>query len=83
MTFLGHDVDRDGLHINRDKVSSVNAWPTPKNTKEVQSFLGFAQYFKKKKKKFSKIALPLTNLTKHSEKFKWELSEQKSFDQLK
>ena len=46
VTFLGHDVDRDGLHINRDKVSSVNAWPTPKNTKEVQSFLGFAQYFR-------------------------------------
>ena len=46
MTFLGHDVDRDGLHINRDKVSLVNAWPMPKNTKEVQSFLGFAQYFR-------------------------------------
>ena len=36
VTFLGHNVDEYGMHINRDKVASVNAWPTPKTTKEVQ-----------------------------------------------
>ena len=46
MTFLGHNVDEYGMHINHDKVASVNAWPTSMTTKEVQSFLGFAQYFR-------------------------------------
>ena len=46
VTFLGHDIDEYIMHINRDKVASVNAWLTPMTTKEVQSFLGFAQYFR-------------------------------------
>ena len=46
VTFLGHDVDEYRMHINHDKVASVNAWPMPMTTKEVQSFLGFAQYFR-------------------------------------
>ena len=31
MTFLGHDIDASGLHINASKIASVRDWPVPKN----------------------------------------------------
>lgn len=42
VTFLGHDVDEDGLHVNSNKAKMIQTWPVPKNISELRSFLGFA-----------------------------------------
>jgi hypothetical protein len=42
VTFLGHDVDEEGLHVNSNKAKTIHTWPAPKNISELRSFLGFA-----------------------------------------
>jgi len=51
--------------------------------KDVQSFLGLAGYYRKFIEDFSKIAKPLTKLTKKGEKFNWTTEQQNSFQSLK
>jgi len=65
------------------KVQSILEWPRPKNVTEVQAFLGLANYNRKFVKDYSKIATPLTNLTKKDTKFKWETEQEKAFVSLK
>lgn len=47
-------------------------WPTPANMKDVQSFLGFVNFYWRSVYGFSKIASPLTRLTKKNIKFDWD-----------
>ena len=83
VTFLGHTIDSQGMHIHSSKLATAQQWPVPKSKKEVQSFIGFAQYFRQYIKDFSQIALPLTNLTKHDMPFSWSSECQAAFQQLK
>ena len=46
-TFLGHDITSEGVQINPNKVEAVQKWPVPKSIRDVQSFLGFVQFFRK------------------------------------
>ena len=62
--FLGHKVSGKGLMPDPEIVIKVQEFPVPKNIKEVQSFLGLAGYYRRFQKDYSKIAIPLTNLTK-------------------
>ena len=47
MTFVGYLVSKEGIGIDPAKVSAVLDWPTPKTVKEVQSYLGFANFYRK------------------------------------
>ena len=44
--FVGHTIDRHGLHFTRDKLDSVLNFPRPETKKQVKSFLGLANYFR-------------------------------------
>ena len=81
--FLGFIVTPEGLRMNSEKIQSVIEWPVPKNIKEVQSFLGFMNFYRKFIEKYSKIASPLTELIRKDQKFKWSPEAQKAFDELK
>jgi hypothetical protein len=81
--FLGFVVSCDGLAMDQRKVSSVLEWKEPRNVTEVQSFLGLANYYRRFIQGYSKIATPLTELTKKENDFKWDIEEQKAFDRLK
>ena len=50
---------------------------------KIQSFLGLARYYRKFVEGFSKLAAPLTKLTRKEEKFVWSEACQQSFDELK
>ena len=43
--FLGHVLSAESISANPGKVEKVKTWPVPKNTKEVQSFLGLSSYY--------------------------------------
>ena len=47
MEFLGHVVGTDGVKVDPKKVQAVKDWPTPKDVKEVRSFLGLTGYFRR------------------------------------
>ena len=81
--FLGHIVGRDGVRMMEDKVKAVADWPEPKNVRDVRAFLGTTGYYRKFVKDFSRIASPLSELTKESVKFFWGPPQQKAFRELK
>ncbi|GJW96690.1 putative reverse transcriptase domain-containing protein [Tanacetum coccineum] len=58
--FLGHVVNRDGIHVDPSKVESVKNWKIPESLTEIRSFLGLAGYYRRFIENFSKIAKPLT-----------------------
>ena len=73
----------EGISVDPSKVEAVENWPRPKNVSEVRSFLGLARYYRRFVEGFSKIASPLTQLTRKDVKFKWTDSCEGSFQELK
>ena len=65
-------VSKTGIGMDPAKVSAV-CWPTPKSVKEVQSFLGFANFYKKIILHYSPLTAPLTTLSRKAVKFSWSL----------
>jgi hypothetical protein len=80
---LGHIVDKQGIRPDPKKVEAVQTWPVPKNVHDVRSFLGLVNYFRKFIEQCSKIAVPLTNLTKKSHPWVWTGRCQDAFELLK
>ena len=64
------------------KVAAVEEWPTPKNKKDVQTFLGFINFYRRFIRKLGSIAKPLTCLTGKNP-WEWGLPQQEAFDELK
>jgi hypothetical protein len=81
--FLGHLVGRDGVRMMEDKVKAISEWPAPTKVLDVRAFLGTAGYYRKFIKDFSRVAAPLTDLTKEDVKFHWTSTHQHAFDSLK
>ena len=65
------------------KVTGVAEWPTPKNRKEVQSFLGFTNFYRRFIPHFSDDARPLFDLSKKDVAFRWGIPEDEAFNKLK
>ena len=83
VTFLGHVITPGKIHMEPCKIEAVKNWPVPKNVKEVQSFLGFANFYRRFIKGFSKIARVMHEVTKKDRKFLWLPDLQEAFDKLK
>jgi len=83
--FLGHRIGADGLRVAPDKIGAVQQWPQPKNVSDVRSFLGLANFYRRFVKDYSRIALPLTELTKEvtGAGFRWGAAQQAAFEALK
>jgi hypothetical protein len=69
VAFLGHVVTKEGIAVDLGKVEEVVNWVRPSNAHEVRSFLGLAGYYRRFVEGFSRLAAPLTRLTKKNEKF--------------
>ena len=65
------------------KVKTILEWKPPRNVKDVQVFLGFANFYRKFIKGYSKITEPLTRLLRKDTKFLWSEKTQSAFDTLK
>ena len=83
VSFRGHVVTKDGISIDLGKVDAVSNLRRPNTVSEILSFLGLAGYYKRFIQGFSKIALPLTWLTKKGVKFEWSDDCERSFQELK
>jgi len=90
LKILGHIVSRFGIAPDPEKVKAVSEFPEPDlikndtaNIKLIQSFVGICSYYRRHVEGFSKIARPLTELTKKDSVFIWEEEQRKSFQSLK
>ena len=83
VTFLGTIISREGLRMEPDKTRAIREWPVPKTVKEVQSFLGFANYYQKFIKNYSSYTTPLTQLTRKNQQFEWKKLQQEAFEGIK
>lgn len=81
--FLGLVISRDGVSMDPEKVKAIVEWQTPSDARDVQSFLGFSNFYRRFVRDFSGLAAPLNNLTKKGVKFTWGESCQAAFDTLK
>ena len=61
--FLGHVIGKDGVAVDPAKIAVIEKWLLPKSLKELQSFLGLANYFRKFVDHFISVVAPLTALT--------------------
>ena len=69
MTFVGYLVSQAGIGMDPAKVFAILDWPTPKSVKEVQSFLGFANFYRKFIHNCSSLTTPFTSLTRKAVQF--------------
>ena len=65
------------------KVTAVMSWPPPKTIKELQSFLGMANYYNAYVASFATLATPLTNLLQGSCAWVWGPEQQRAFEDIK
>ena len=82
VSFLGHVISGDGIAVDPSKVEAVSHWETPKSVTEIRSFLGLACYYRRFIEGFSKLALPLTQLTCKGKSFVWDVHCENSFNEL-
>ena len=65
------------------KTSAIETWESPKCVKDVQGFLGFANFYRRFIKNLAKLAFPLTALTRKDKEFQWTLIEEIAFQAIK
>ena len=68
MEFLGMVIGPQEVEMQKEKVDRVLSWPVPRNVKEVQKFLGLANYYRQFIKDFARIAVPLYLLVRKEKK---------------
>jgi len=68
--FLGVIIGPGGVRMQKEKVDGVLSWPTPRSAKDVQKFMGLANYYRQFIQDFSRVAKPLNMLVGKNRK--WE-----------
>ncbi|GKD29287.1 putative nucleotidyltransferase, ribonuclease H [Tanacetum coccineum] len=81
--FLGHVINREGVHVDPAKIEAIKNWPVPTSPTEVRQFMGLAGYYRRFIEGFSLIAKPLTKLTQKNKRFEWGADEDEAFQKLK
>ena len=66
--YLGHVITKNGVEVDISKTEKIQSFPEPKNQKQLKSFLGLANYYKRFVKDFSKICVPLNRLLQKRQK---------------
>ncbi|KAA0056785.1 pol protein [Cucumis melo var. makuwa] len=83
VTFLDHVVSSEGVSVDPAKIEAVTSWPRSSTVSEICSFLGLAGYYRRFVEDFSRIASPLTQLTRKGTPFVWSPACKSSFQELK
>jgi len=79
---LGMIVGKKQVKIEQEKIKAVKEWKTPTRIKNVESFLRFANFYRRFIHNFSYTAKPLNKL-KGKKEWKWEEEHQRAFEELK
>ncbi|KAK9395798.1 hypothetical protein NXF25_019159 [Crotalus adamanteus] len=90
--YLGYKISASGIEMDPAKVKAVLEWQVPRTRRQLQSFLGFANFYRQFVPDFARVALPLTELLKTrnspvksrpSQPLAWSRESQAAFEHLK
>uniref|UniRef100_A0A9J8BTX3 ribonuclease H n=1 Tax=Cyprinus carpio carpio TaxID=630221 RepID=A0A9J8BTX3_CYPCA len=82
--FLGYNINSSGIRMDEGKVNAVRDWPIPTTIKELQRFLGFANFYRHFIQNYSAITSPLTSLLRNKPKsLSWTPAATEAFNSLK
>ena len=81
--YLGVIISPEGVSMDESKVQAITSWPAPRNVKELQSFLGFANFYCRFIDNYSGITKALTSLLRKDATWNWDEACQRCFDLLK
>jgi len=81
--YLGYVLSPSGLNMSNAKVKTIQEWPEPKKVKNIQSFLGFANFYRRFIFNYSDIVIPLTHLTRKDTPWNFDDKCREAFDTLK
>ncbi len=84
VSFLGYVISSGGVAMDDKKIHNVVNWPQPTTLKELQRFLGFANFYRRFIRNFSTVAAPLTSMTKKgNQRLTWSPAAHQAFRTLK
>ncbi len=83
MEYLGYILSPEGLRMSKDKVKAILDWPVLRKVKDIQSFLGFANFYHHFIHKYSDIIIPLTHVTHKGTPWKFNDKCMAAFNELK
>ncbi|KAJ9510007.1 hypothetical protein QJQ45_011664 [Haematococcus lacustris] len=81
--FLGHIVSAAGIQPDPTKVKAVLDWPAPQDKHQLRSFLGTANYYRRLLHHHAHRVLPLTDLLRDEQPWRWGEAEQRAFADIK
>ncbi|CAB0006471.1 unnamed protein product [Nesidiocoris tenuis] len=81
--YLGHIVDREGIHPTKAHVEAIRDMPAPKNLKELRSFIGTVNYYSRFVPQFQSICAPLHRLNRKGSHWQWTQEHENTFSEIK
>ncbi len=70
VNFLGFVISPKGVEMEKSRILAISSWPEPTCVRDIQVFLGFSNFYRRFIEGYSRVAAPLTNLTKGARKGK-------------
>ena len=83
VSYLGHVIDKDGIHPDPKKLQGIVDAPEPQNISELRSYLGMINYYNKFIKNASTLLKPLYDLLHLNTKWVWNKKQKEAFTQSK
>jgi len=81
--YLGYTISHNRIKMDPKKLAGISDWPSPKTVRQVRSFLGFCNFYRRFIHQFSHTVKPLTTLTKKGLEFKWTDECEQAFQTMK
>jgi len=81
--YLGHIFGSEGIQIDESKIEVIRTYEAPKNTKQLKSFLGLTNYWRRFICSYSAITQPLRDLLKQDVPYVWGKEQEEAFQMLK
>ena len=81
--YLGRVVSADGIKPDPKAVTKLKEWDIPRTKTELQSFLGFANYYRDFIPWHAKLVAPLQAITGGASSFLWGEEQQRAFNSIK
>ena len=81
--YLGLVLGNNQIHMDPTKLQGIETWTTPRNLKELRSFLGFTNFYRRFIAGYSALTRSLTTLTQKDQRWHWSTEQDSAFQALK